>query len=76
MNVKPKGELVRIVCNKEGKLSVDEKGNENGRGVYVCKDKDCVSLLQKKRGINRSLRREISADDLESIWERLLIYVE
>jgi predicted RNA-binding protein YlxR (DUF448 family) len=76
MSVKPKEELIRIVCDKEGKLAVDEQGTGQGRGVYVCRDKSCMSLLQKKRGINRSLRREMPGDVLELIFERLSTYVK
>ena len=42
-----KKELLRIVKNKNGEIFVDKTGKANGRGAYVCKDKECFSKLCK-----------------------------
>ena len=34
--MKPKRELVRVVLNKEGQISVDLTGKAAGRGAYLC----------------------------------------
>ena len=39
---KPKKELIRIVKNKEGVLSVDRTGKLEGRGAYICDSEECL----------------------------------
>ena len=46
--------LLRIVKNKEGQIFVDKTGKANGRGAYVCKNKECFEKLQKQKGLNRA----------------------
>ena len=53
--MKPKNELIRIV-SADGIAVIDEKSEIQARGAYVCKNKECVALLKKKRGIERSLK--------------------
>ncbi|MFR4699417.1 MAG: RNase P modulator RnpM, partial [Christensenellaceae bacterium] len=38
---KPKRELIRVVKNKEGEISIDTKGKAPGRGAYICPDMQC-----------------------------------
>ena len=45
MESKPKQELIRIAYF-EGELSVDRTGKAKGRGVYVCKNRECMQRLQ------------------------------
>ena len=33
---KSKNELIRIVMDKDGNISVDKTGKANGRGAYIC----------------------------------------
>ena len=47
--MKPKTELLRIVNTSEGVL-VDGTGKLNGRGVYLCKCKECVNKAAKSKG--------------------------
>ena len=37
--MKDKKELIRIVRNKEGDMSIDLTGKMAGRGAYICKDR-------------------------------------
>lgn len=67
---KPKNELIRLV-HFEGKLSVDESGRANGRGVYLCKNHACLANAYKRKGIQRSLKREIKPEDLKAVEEKL-----
>ena len=67
---KPKNELIRLV-HYEGKLSLDQSGRANGRGVYLCKNRDCLVNAYKRKGIQRSLKREIKPEDLKSVEEKL-----
>lgn len=64
----PKKELIRVVKNKEGEISLDLTGKLNGRGAYVCRSKECLRLAFKKRAIERALEITLS-DDLKEKME-------
>ena len=50
--MKPKKELIRIVTDPEGNVSVDPTGKKAGRGAYICKSSECL----KKAGKSKKLR--------------------
>ncbi len=52
--MKPKRELIRIVLNKDGEISLDFTGKMAGRGAYICDDKQCALKLKKTHGIERN----------------------
>ena len=68
----PKKELIRIVRNKEGIVSVDETGKLNGKGVYLKKD---IEVINKARS-NKILNRYLEVDVSEEIYEELLNIVK
>ena len=51
-----KGELIKVVKNKNGEYQLDEHSNNEGRGAYVCKDAGCLELCLKKRCFNRAFK--------------------
>lgn len=68
----PKKELIRIVKNKEGEVSVDPTGKKNGRGAYLKRSLDAIKLAKKKKILNRVLDTEIP----EEIYEELKTYAQ
>ena len=66
-----KKELLRIVKNKEGEIFVDDSGKANGRGAYVCKEKDCYAKLCKQKGLNRAFKCNVPAEVYEKIGEEI-----
>lgn len=73
--VKPKSELIRVVSGENG-LAVDPGARQNGRGVYICPDAECIKAAAKNSGFKRSLRRNIENSDLEKLFEELKQYEE
>ena len=65
--MKPKRELVRVVCNKEGEVFVDPTGKANGRGAYVCKNRECLQRAVKTRALERAFSRKIDAALFETL---------
>ena len=65
--MKPKGQLCRVVRNKEGTLSLDLTGKAAGRGAYLCRNQDCLARARKARRLERALACQIP----DSIYERL-----
>lgn len=64
----PKQELIRVVKNKEGLVSVDITGKLNGRGAYLKRDKTVILKAQKTKKLDRHLEVTIP----ETIYTELL----
>ena len=64
----PKKELIRVVRNKEGEVSVDETGKQNGKGVYLKRDLEVVNKARSNKSLNRYLECEVN----DSIYKELL----
>lgn len=62
MEMKPKKELIRVVRNSEGEVSVDLTGKKSGRGAYICKSKECLEKAFKTKRLSRNLDIPISED--------------
>lgn len=69
-SLKDKGDLLRIVKNKEEGILIDESGKLNGRGAYVCKDESCIKGLKKSNKLNQAFKMKIDDD----IYEELEAY--
>ena len=52
--MKPKKELIRIVTDSEGNVSVDPTGKKAGRGAYICRDTQCLTKAGKSKRIKVS----------------------
>lgn len=68
----PKKELIRIVRNKEGEISVDPTGKKNGRGAYVSLDMDVIEKAKKSNALAKTFHTEIDM----TIYDELLSYIE
>ncbi|WP_427338695.1 RNase P modulator RnpM [Caloranaerobacter sp. DY30410] len=68
---KPKKELVRIVKNKEGVVSVDLTGKANGRGAYICRNIDCLEKAIKGKKLNKALEIDIPQEIYIKLKEEL-----
>lgn len=75
MESKDKNTLIRIAWSEE-KLSVDPTGKANGRGVYLCKNHDCMEKARKRNSIARSLKIELTPEESDRIFEELKAYEE
>lgn len=50
---KPKKELIRVVKNQLGEITLDFIGKEQGRGAYVCPNIVCLKKARKAKRIER-----------------------
>ena len=69
--MKPKRELIRVVKNKEGELSLDLTGRKPGRGAYVCNNLECLKKARKARRIERTLSCRIPDEVYNQMEEEL-----
>ena len=60
--IKLKKELIRIVKNKEGQISLDKTGKANGRGAYICDKIECLEKAIKTKRLERNFETKISED--------------
>lgn len=65
-----KSSLTRFVVS-DGKVVVDEKGNAQGRGAYVCDNPDCRLNLVKKKALSRVFHCDVSQQEYASITEQM-----
>lgn len=66
----PKQELIRVVRDNEGNVSVDLTGKANGRGAYLKKDIDVINKAKKSKKLNKHLETSVPMeiyDELEAI---------
>lgn len=63
----PKGELLRIVKNKENNIFVDLTGKANGRGAYIKKDINVLKTAKEKKILERALEAPISEEVYDEI---------
>ena len=71
---KQKKELIRIVKDKEGNISIDEIGKSNGRGAYICKCSECMTKAIKSKALNRAFKTEVSQEVYENLLKELETY--
>lgn len=69
--MKPKRELVRICCSKEGDVAVDRTGKLPGRGAYVCPSRECLQRAVKSKALERAFSRKIGDEVFEALSERI-----
>lgn len=63
-----KKDLIRVVRNKDGEVSVDLTGKANGRGAYLKKNIEVVNKAKKTKVLDRILEVEVP----ETIYDELI----
>jgi predicted RNA-binding protein YlxR (DUF448 family) len=66
--MKNKKEMLRILKTPEEEILLDVTGKKNGRGAYICRNKECFELARKSRGLERSFKRAVASQ----IYDNLL----
>ena len=70
----PKNELIRIV-KKDSEVIFDEKQKVLARGIYLCKNEECIKQAEKKRAFERLLKCEnalVYYERAREIWIKSL----
>ena len=70
MESKTKENLIRVTWY-EGKLTVDPTGKAKGRGVYICRDGECIAKARKRGAFARSLRVDPGGEQLDAVFAEL-----
>jgi len=65
-------ELMRVVKPPEGEIHLDLRGRDNGRGAYVCPNRDCLKKAIRSHGLERAFGCSIP----EEVYARLTEQME
>ena len=65
----PKTEMRRVILSGPGTVQYDPQQTMPGRGTYVCKKEECISLLIRKNGFDRAFRQPIDRKSVNKILE-------
>ena len=57
--MKNKKDLMRVLKTAEDSIVLDMTGRKNGRGAYLCMDKECLAKARKNKGLERSFKMSI-----------------
>lgn len=65
--MKNKKEMMRVLKTAEGPIVLDTTGKKNGRGAYLCMEKECLVKARKNKGLERSFKMSIPDEIYESL---------
>ncbi|CAM3068304.1 RNase P modulator RnpM [Leuconostoc rapi] len=68
----PKKELVRVVRDKEGNVTLDPTSKANGRGAYIGLNRDIAAEAKKKRIFDKAFEVKVS----DEFYDELIAYVD
>ncbi len=72
--MKSKKEMMRVLKTAEDEICLDITGKKNGRGAYLCTNKECLQKATKNKGLERSFKMSIPKEvynTLEKEFENL-----
>ena len=69
-----KKDLIRVVRNAEGEVSLDFTGKKSGRGAYICKNISCFKKAKKAGRFSKNLNCEIPDEIYQGLEAELEEY--
>ena len=69
-NAYEKKQMLRIVKDKDGNISLDFTGKKAGRGAYICDSATCIEKCVKNRLLNKNFDQEIAPEVYDAIKEQ------
>lgn len=71
MEMKAKKDLIRVVKNKLGEVSIDLTGKKAGRGAYICKNIECFEKAFKSKRLEKNLNTTINEKIYNDLREEI-----
>ena len=68
----PKRQLIRVVKNKEGEVSIDPTGKKSGRGAYIAVDVEVAKRAKDEKTFEKAFH--VKMDD--SFYDELIQYTD
>ena len=66
----PKDQLFRVV-RLDGVAEIDLSYKAQGRGAYICKNKECLAIAEKRKSLSRSLKMAVSPEVISNLYMEL-----
>lgn len=57
--MKGKRDMMRVLKTAENDICLDVTGKKNGRGAYLCMERECLLKARKSKGLERSFKMSI-----------------
>ena len=68
----PKRQLIRVVKNKEGEVTLDPTGKKSGRGAYIAVDVEIAKRAEEEKTFEKAFH--VKLDD--SFYDELIQYTD
>lgn len=68
----PKRQLIRVVKNKEGEVTLDPTGKKSGRGAYIAVDVEIAKRAKEEKTFEKAFH--VKLDD--SFYNELIQYTD
>ena len=68
----PKRQLIRVVKNKEGEVTLDPTGKQAGRGAYIAVDVEIANRAKEEKTFEKAFH--VKLDD--SFYDELIQYTD
>ena len=68
----PKRQLIRVVKNKEGEVTLDPTGKKSGRGAYIAVDVEIAKRAKEEKTFEKACH--VKLDD--SFYDELIQYTD
>lgn len=65
--IRPKRELVRLVCVSDGSVEVDISGKKEGRGAYLCPVRECWEAGLNGGRLEHNLQTTLTQNNREEL---------
>ena len=65
--MKSKKDMMRVLRTEDGSVILDMTGRKNGRGAYLCMNRDCLVKARKNKGLERSFKMNIPQEVYENL---------
>lgn len=68
---KPQDQLLRFTF-RDGCIEADKDIKNEGRGIYLCRNRECADMALKRKAFNRVLRTNADAEKIERAIDEAL----
>ena len=65
--MKNKKDMMRVLKTADGSIVLDTTGRKNGRGAYLCMNRECLMKAVKNKGLERSFKMSIPQEIYENL---------
>jgi predicted RNA-binding protein YlxR (DUF448 family) len=68
--VRPKRELIRLVCTADSWVEIDYESQRDGRGAYLCRNEECWQAGLKSNQLEHALKTTLTRENREQLMRQ------